>query len=89
MCDVFCYLSAEDSDELVLCEADFNVAVTGFVPASLKNITLHKPGDVSWQQIGGLKHVKQTLIETLQWPAKVCDGCIHTHTHTHTIDTCA
>ena len=43
----------------------------GFVPAALHDVPLHHVGSTSWHDVGGLHEVRQALVETLQWPAKV------------------
>ena len=74
---LLCYSSfleeenGKTSEELQLLDADFDRALIGYVPASLRNVPLHQAGDIGWKDIGGLTSVKKTLIETLQWPAKV------------------
>lgn len=60
-----------NSEELQLADADFDQALIDYTPTSLRNVPLHQPGEVGWENIGGLTSVKKTLIETLQWPAKV------------------
>ena len=50
---------------------DFNNALMCFKPASLHGIKLHQGSDLTWQDVGGLDDIKQTLKETLEWPAKV------------------
>ena len=60
------------SEELSLTDSDFDEALTDYTPASLRNVPLHQAGDVGWDDIGGLKSVKEALIETLLWPSKVC-----------------
>ena len=50
---------------------DFNNALVCFKPASLHGIKLHQGSDLTWQDVGGLDDIKQTLKETLEWPAKV------------------
>lgn len=52
-------------------QEDFEVALSGFTPASIRNVPLHQAGELGWADIGGLADVKETLIETLQWPTKV------------------
>lgn len=56
--------------EVDLTREDFEVAMNGFTPASIRNVPLHQAGDLGWKDIGGLTDVKETLIETLQWPTK-------------------
>ncbi|GAB5366003.1 hypothetical protein AAMO2058_001107200, partial [Amorphochlora amoebiformis] len=48
-------------------KTDFEEALNGFVPASLQGLALEK-GTTSWEDIGGLENVKDTLKETLQLP---------------------
>ncbi|XP_052214520.1 peroxisome biogenesis factor 1-like isoform X2 [Dreissena polymorpha] len=53
-----------------LSQHDFDAALHGFTPASIRNVPLHEAGDMGWDDIGGLTEVKKTLVETLQWPSK-------------------
>uniref|UniRef100_A0A6J0T1R7 Peroxisomal ATPase PEX1 n=1 Tax=Pogona vitticeps TaxID=103695 RepID=A0A6J0T1R7_9SAUR len=57
-------------EDLVLTTVDFRKALQGFTPTSLRNINLHKPQDIGWDRIGGLKEIQQVLIDTIQLPAK-------------------
>ncbi|XP_029414212.1 peroxisome biogenesis factor 1 isoform X2 [Nannospalax galili] len=57
-------------EELILTTLDFQKALDGFIPASLRNVNLHKPRDVGWDKIGGLHEVRQILMDTIQLPAK-------------------
>uniref|UniRef100_A0A8C5LFU9 Peroxisomal ATPase PEX1 n=1 Tax=Jaculus jaculus TaxID=51337 RepID=A0A8C5LFU9_JACJA len=57
-------------EELVLTTLDFQKALQGFIPASLRNVNLHKPRDMGWDKIGGLHEVRQILMDTIQLPAK-------------------
>lgn len=50
-------------------QADFENALTGFVPASLRGVKLQK-SSVSWSEIGGLRETKRILLETLEWPTR-------------------
>ncbi|XP_011887466.1 PREDICTED: peroxisome biogenesis factor 1 isoform X4 [Cercocebus atys] len=56
--------------ELVLTTSDFQKALHGFIPASLRSVNLHKPRDLGWDKIGGLHEVRQILMDTIQLPAK-------------------
>ncbi|XP_045201588.2 peroxisomal ATPase PEX1-like [Mercenaria mercenaria] len=62
--------AVQDDVELDLTQNDFDVALNGFTPASIRNVPLHEAGELGWSDIGGLTDVKETLIETLQWPTK-------------------
>lgn len=57
------------TDDKVMVQADFENALDGFVPASLRGVKLQK-SSVSWSEIGGLKDTKRILLETLEWPTR-------------------
>lgn len=57
--------------ELNLTTMDFQKALKDFTPLALRNVNLHKPEDIGWDRIGGLKDVKQILMDTIMLPAKV------------------
>lgn len=57
--------------DLILSTSDFQKALEGFTPTSLRNVNLHKPQEFGWDRIGGLKEIQQVLIDTIQLPAKV------------------
>ncbi|KYO26655.1 peroxisomal ATPase PEX1 isoform X1 [Alligator mississippiensis] len=57
-------------EELNLSTSHFQKALKGFTPSSLRNVNLHKPKDIGWDRIGGLKDVRQILMDTIQLPAK-------------------
>lgn len=48
---------------------DFDNALKGFTPASLRNVTL-TASTTTFSAIGGLHSTRQTLLETLQYPTK-------------------
>ena len=50
-----------------LCNEDFQAALTGFIPASLRNVTLQS-SSTTFDSIGGLLATRKTLLETLQYP---------------------
>ena len=56
---------------------DFEKALETYKPVSLRNITLHKPEDITFDDIGGLKYIKTMLIETILWPAKVITAILN------------
>ncbi|XP_057624142.1 peroxisomal ATPase PEX1 isoform X1 [Chionomys nivalis] len=57
-------------EELTLTTSDFQKALHGFLPVSLRNVNLHKPRDLGWDKVGGLHEVRQILVDTIQLPAK-------------------
>jgi SpoVK/Ycf46/Vps4 family AAA+-type ATPase len=42
---------------------DFAMALRGFTPAALKGVVLHSPSNTKWGDVGGLKPVKQKLVQ--------------------------
>ncbi|NXI41547.1 PEX1 factor, partial [Galbula dea] len=56
--------------DLNLSTVDFQKALKDFTPLALRNVNLHKPKDFGWDRIGGLKDVKQVLMDTIMLPAK-------------------
>ncbi|NWR88303.1 PEX1 factor, partial [Furnarius figulus] len=65
-----CNQSALDNGELNLSTVNFQRALKDFTPIALRNANLHKPKDLHWDRIGGLKDVKQILMDTIMLPAK-------------------
>ncbi|KAH7072818.1 P-loop containing nucleoside triphosphate hydrolase protein [Paraphoma chrysanthemicola] len=55
------------SNTISLTRDDYASALTGFTPASLRNVTLQS-STTKWDSIGGLHSTRQTLLETLQYP---------------------
>ncbi|XP_078094984.1 peroxisomal ATPase PEX1 isoform X3 [Mustelus asterias] len=55
---------------LYLTTLDFQRALEGFIPTSLRNAKLHKPKDLGWDKVGGLHEVKQILMDTIQLSVK-------------------
>ncbi|XP_054672180.1 peroxisomal ATPase PEX1 isoform X6 [Grus americana] len=60
----------QNSAELDLSTMDFQRALKDFTPLALRSVSLHKPKDIGWDRIGGLKDVKQILMDTIMLPAK-------------------
>ena len=61
-------VSDEADDSIVLLtKEDFNTALQGFTPASLRNVTLQS-SKVTFDSIGGLHETRKILLETLQYP---------------------
>ncbi len=57
---------AEESN-IVLKKVDFENALKGFTPASLRNVTLQS-SKTTFDSIGGLRETRKILLETLQYP---------------------
>ncbi|AEO53873.1 hypothetical protein MYCTH_2295767 [Thermothelomyces thermophilus ATCC 42464] len=58
-----------DASVIRLSRADFDNALKGFTPASLRNVTLQS-STTTFASIGGLKETRKVLLETLQYPTK-------------------
>ena len=57
----------QDSTTIHLSREDFDSALKGFTPASLRNVTL-QTSTTTFDSIGGLKETRKILLETLQYP---------------------
>ncbi|KAK3718927.1 Peroxisome biosynthesis protein pex1 [Vermiconidia calcicola] len=55
------------SDDITLTADDFEAALKGFTPASLRGVPLHS-STTTFASIGGLRQTRQILLETLQYP---------------------
>ncbi len=64
-------LITEGSGSVMLEDKDYTAALGGFTPAALRDVALHRPGELGWEAVGGLSQVKSVLLETLLWPSKV------------------
>ncbi|KAJ4370550.1 Peroxisome biosynthesis protein pex1 [Neocucurbitaria cava] len=58
---------SDSSNTVSLTRDDYTQALSGFTPASLRNVTLQS-STTKWDSIGGLHTTRQTLLETLQYP---------------------
>ncbi|CAI9580753.1 unnamed protein product [Staurois parvus] len=59
-----------NKQDLLLTTSDFQKALKGFTPMSLKKANLHKPKEQGWTMVGGLHDIRQTLMDTIELPAK-------------------
>lgn len=50
---------------------DFATALKGFTPPSLWGVDLHAPSGTGLEKVGGLREVRQQLMDTILLPAKV------------------
>ncbi|MBU1199710.1 MAG: CDC48 family AAA ATPase [Nanoarchaeota archaeon] len=56
-------------EKLILRQSDFREALKVVRPSALREVLIEIP-NVKWDDIGGLKDVKQELIEAVEWPLK-------------------
>ncbi|KAK3939679.1 peroxisome biosynthesis protein PAS1 [Diplogelasinospora grovesii] len=61
--------SNADVTSIHLGRVDFESALKGFTPASLRNVTLQS-STTTFDSIGGLQETRRVLLETLQYPTK-------------------
>lgn len=59
---------------LCLSQRDFTQALKGFTPPSRWGVDLCTPSGVGLDKVGGLKEVRQQLMDTILLPAKVSVG---------------
>ncbi len=62
-------LSPETLDKLVVNNDDFTKALIEVTPSGMREVFIESP-DVQWDDVGGLKEVKQELQEAVEWPMK-------------------
>lgn len=58
---------ASNNSSIQLSKVDFESAIKGFTPASLRNVTL-QTSTTTFDSIGGLQETRKILLETLQYP---------------------
>ncbi|MBN1377429.1 CDC48 family AAA ATPase [Candidatus Woesearchaeota archaeon] len=62
-------LSEETLKKLKVTMKDFMDALKSITPSAMREVTIESP-NVHWDEVGGLKEVKEELEETLEWPLK-------------------
>ena len=62
-------LPPETLDKLIVNNDDFQKALIEITPSGMREVFIENP-DVKWDDIGGLKEVKQQLQEAVEWPMK-------------------
>ena len=60
-------IPAEVLEKMEVRMSDFKLAIKEIEPSALREIFLEVP-EVSWDQVGGLKEVKERLKESIEWP---------------------
>ncbi|KAG5978388.1 hypothetical protein E4U56_002887 [Claviceps arundinis] len=63
------YPNAEADSAIHLSRVDFESALKGFTPASLRNVPLQS-STTTFKSIGGLQETRRVLLETLEYPTK-------------------
>lgn len=62
-------LPPETLDKLIVNHDDFTKALIEVTPSGMREVFIENP-DVKWNDVGGLKDVKQELQEAVEWPMK-------------------
>lgn len=62
-------IPAEILEKIEVTEKDFYEAFKSMMPSALREVVIESP-NVRWDDIGGLKEVKQKLREAIEWPLK-------------------
>ena len=66
-----CWLAVDSMACLRLSDGHFLLALEKFTPSTLHNVSVLKPGELTWLDVGGLHDVRAVLQQTLLWPTKV------------------
>jgi transitional endoplasmic reticulum ATPase len=62
-------IPAEVLEKLEVTKKDFTEALKSVEPSALREVLIEVP-NIKWTDIGGLKKVKQELMEAVEWPLK-------------------
>ena len=65
-------IPAEILNRIKVTRADFEEALREIQPSALREVLVQRP-NVKWEDIGGLKSVKEELAEAVEWPLKHAD----------------
>jgi len=60
-------------EKLIVTQEDFLEALKVVRPSALREVLIEKP-NVKWDDVGGLKDVRQELTEAVEWPLKYPDA---------------
>ncbi|MBU2576324.1 MAG: CDC48 family AAA ATPase [Nanoarchaeota archaeon] len=66
-------ISEEKLKDLIITEEDFNASLRVVKPSAMREVLVEAP-NVGWEDIGGLKEIKQDLQEAVEWPLKHPDS---------------
>ncbi len=66
-------IPAEILESMVVDKNDFNNALKDVQPSALREVTIEVP-NVRWEDVGGLKKMKEELKQAVEWPLKYPDS---------------
>jgi len=62
-------IQKEILEKLIITQNDFMEALKVVRPSALREVLIEKP-NINWEDVGGLKELRQELIEAVEWPLK-------------------
>ncbi|HKZ42049.1 MAG TPA: CDC48 family AAA ATPase [Candidatus Hodarchaeales archaeon] len=62
-------IPAETLERIKITESDFSRALSEVQPSALREVFVEVP-NIAWEDIGGLKQIKEQLKEIIEWPLK-------------------
>ncbi len=65
-------IPAEIIENLKVTREDFMEALKNIEPSAMREVLVEVP-NVKWEDVGGLEHAKQELMEAVEWPLKYPD----------------
>jgi transitional endoplasmic reticulum ATPase len=65
-------IPAEILNKIKVTKQDFDEALKDVQPSAMREVLVQKP-NVKWEDIGGLKQIKEELAEAIEWPLKHAD----------------
>jgi transitional endoplasmic reticulum ATPase len=65
-------IPVEVLNKIKITSKDFEDALKDVQPSAMREVLIQKP-NVKWEDIGGLKEVKEELTEAIEWPLKHAD----------------
>jgi transitional endoplasmic reticulum ATPase len=65
-------IPAEVLNKIKITNKDFEEALRDVQPSAMREVQIQRP-NVRWEDIGGLKEVKEELVEAIEWPLKHAD----------------
>ena len=72
------HISPEIILEMKVSMDDFLEALSEIIPSTTREVFVETP-NVSWDDVGGLEHVKKELIKAIEWPLKYTSLFNYTH----------
>ncbi len=65
-------LSHDKLDSVLISQKFFVEALKEIIPTTMREIAVEIP-EISWETVGGIDHIKQSLLELVEWPLRFPD----------------